>query len=174
MANCDVCPLHACNPFPSCTRYARIQLVTTLGIALHMRDQQCLCSAVCQEQEVVLPSTRSVGASLASGYNEQYSHVSEANMQYSILFRWIHVLPGSSQYTKSFTSCTDQDMKRTISRHLRPIFCDPAKDFKQIKETLDPWLHVLLQSADSRLQRERKSSTVSAQVDLLAQDCLQV
>ena len=92
-----------------------------------------------------------------------------------ILYRWIHVVPGSSQYTQSFTSVTDQDVKQTITRHLRPIFCDPAKDFKQLKDPLDPSLQLLIKSADSRLQREGKSSNkVSSLVDVLAQDCLQV
>lgn len=86
--------------------------------------------------------------------------------------RWIHALPGSSQYTAAFTTASDQDVKRIIARHLRPLFCDPEQGFKQLRHNLDPSFLQILKFAEQRLLRDRKSSTrLSSQVDMLAQDC---
>jgi hypothetical protein len=85
-------------------------------------------------------------------------------------------LPGGSQYTQSFTTATQQDVTRIIARHLRPIFCDPDKDFKEERKNLDPTLLELLQCAEGRLVRGGKSGNkrLSSKVNMLAEDCLHV
>ncbi|NJR41276.1 MAG: hypothetical protein HC767_00100 [Akkermansiaceae bacterium] len=66
-------------------------------------------------------------------------------------------------------------MKRIIARHLRVMLCDPDKNFQQLRQDLNASQRQLLSFAEERLIRDRKNgNSLSSQVDLLAQDCLQV